>query len=73
MPPMRMPKGGPRKAKDPKKTAARLLKYLEQYKLTMILVMENGAISAMGTHDDLLKSSHIYREVYESQTKGGED
>ena len=39
----------------------------------LILVMENGTIDAMGTHEQLLKSSHIYREVYESQTKGGED
>ena len=47
MPPMRMPKGGPRKAKDPKKTAARLLKYLEQYKLTMILVVLCIIVSAI--------------------------
>ena len=39
----------------------------------LILVMENGSIAAMGTHEELLNSSHIYREVYESQTKGGED
>ena len=39
----------------------------------LILVMENGGISAMGTHEELLKTSNIYREVYESQTKGGED
>ena len=39
----------------------------------LILVMENGTIAAMGSHEELLKSSHIYREVYESQTKGGED
>ena len=36
-----------------------------------ILVMEDGKIAARGTHDELLKSSDIYREVYESQQKGG--
>ena len=39
----------------------------------LILVMENGAIAAMGTHDELLNTSDIYREVFESQTKGGEE
>ncbi len=39
----------------------------------LILVMDGGAIVAMGTHDDLLKTSQIYREVYTSQVKGGED
>ena len=39
MPPMRPPKGGPRKAKDPKKTIARLLSYMSKYKVTMILVV----------------------------------
>lgn len=37
----------------------------------MIVVMDGGKISAVGTHDELLKSSEIYREVYESQNKGG--
>ncbi len=36
----------------------------------LILVMENGQIAAQGTHEELLKTSDIYREVYESQTKG---
>lgn len=36
----------------------------------VILVMENGKIAARGTHDELLKSSEIYREVYEQQTNG---
>ncbi len=39
----------------------------------IIIVMDNGAISAMGKHDELLKSSEIYREVYEQQTNGGDD
>ncbi len=39
----------------------------------LILVMDGGAIVAMGTHDELLKTSQIYREVYTSQVKGGED
>ena len=47
MPPMRMPKGGPRKAKDPKKTISRLLKYLKQYRLTMILVVVCIIVSAI--------------------------
>ena len=37
----------------------------------MIIVMDNGGISAMGDHDTLLEKSEIYREVYEQQTKGG--
>ena len=37
----------------------------------LILVMDNGHIADMGTHDQLLASSEIYREVYESQTNGG--
>jgi len=35
--------------------------------------MDDGKISAYGTHKELLKSSDIYREVYESQVKGGSD
>ena len=38
----------------------------------MIVVMENGGISAVGDHETLLKTSEIYREVYESQTNGGD-
>ena len=38
----------------------------------MIVVMDDGAISAVGTHAELLLSSDIYREVYEQQTKGGD-
>ncbi len=39
----------------------------------MIIVMDGGKISAVGNHDELLEKSDIYREVYESQTKGGAD
>ncbi len=38
----------------------------------LILVMENGKIASSGKHDELLKSSEIYREVYEQQTNGGD-
>ena len=39
----------------------------------IILVMENGRVAAQGTHEELLASNEIYREVYTSQTKGGEE
>ena len=39
----------------------------------LILVMDGGKIAAAGKHDELLKTSVIYREVYESQTKGGKE
>ena len=39
----------------------------------LILIMENGTIAAQGTHETLLATSQIYREVYESQVKGGEE
>ena len=39
----------------------------------VILVMDNGRISASGNHEYLMKNSEIYREVYEQQTNGGED
>ncbi len=38
-----------------------------------IIVMENGQVHGFGTHEELLKSDEIYREVYESQTQGGGD
>lgn len=38
-----------------------------------IIVLNNGKIDGIGTHDELLKCNEIYKEVYESQTEGGED
>jgi len=38
----------------------------------LILVMDNGKIAASGKHEELLRTSEIYREVYEQQTNGGE-
>ena len=38
-----------------------------------IIVMDGGKVTAFGNHQQLLKTSEIYREVYESQTKGGGD
>ncbi len=37
----------------------------------MIIILDGGKIVATGTHEQLLKSSDIYREIYEQQTKGG--
>ena len=39
----------------------------------MIVVMDNGMVIDVGTHCELLESSEIYREVYESQQKGGDE
>ncbi len=38
-----------------------------------ILMMDGGRIVACGTHEELMKSSEIYREIYESQTKGKDE
>lgn len=38
-----------------------------------IIVLDNGEINGIGTHEELLKSNSIYQEVYYSQVKGGED
>ena len=38
-----------------------------------IVVMDDGKVSAVGKHDELLKTSAIYQEVFESQQKGGND
>ena len=39
----------------------------------LILVLDNGGIAAVGTHEQLLNDSQIYREVFESQKKGGDE
>lgn len=39
----------------------------------MILVLNNGKIDGLGTHEELLQSNEIYREVFESQQKGGDE
>lgn len=39
----------------------------------MIIIMDGGKIMGTGTHEELLKTSDIYREIYEEQTKGGSD
>lgn len=38
-----------------------------------IIVMDNGKITDIGTHDELLEKSRIYREVYDSQQKGADE
>ena len=38
-----------------------------------ILVLEDGVITAAGTHDELIKINNVYREVYESQTEGSDE
>ena len=38
-----------------------------------IIVLDDGKIAAVGSHDELLAACSIYREVYESQVKGGEE
>ena len=38
-----------------------------------ILVLDNGQINGLGTHEELLKNNSIYQEVYNSQTQGGGD
>ena len=39
----------------------------------MIVVLDGGKIAAVGQHEELLATSEIYKEVYESQVKGGEE
>ena len=38
----------------------------------IIIIMDNGRITAVGKHDELLEKSDIYREIYQQQTNGGE-
>ena len=37
----------------------------------MIIVMENGEINGIGTSEELLKSNAIYKQIYDSQVRGG--
>ena len=37
----------------------------------LIIVLDDGKINGIGNHDQLVSSNEIYREIYESQTKGG--
>ena len=38
-----------------------------------IIVMDNGHVADFGSHEELMETSETYREIYESQTKGGGD
>ena len=38
-----------------------------------IMILEAGKIAAFGTHDELMKSNELYRDIYESQNKGGDE
>ena len=38
-----------------------------------IIVMDDGKIDGIGTHEELLKTNQIYKEVYETQVKGGDE
>lgn len=38
-----------------------------------IIVIDNGKINGVGTHDELMETNTIYQEVYQSQVKGGDD
>ena len=39
----------------------------------LIIVLDNGSVADAGTHEELMARCEIYREVHDSQTKGGED
>ena len=39
----------------------------------IVVILDNGRVVATGKHDELLQTSQIYREVYESQKKGGDE
>jgi len=38
-----------------------------------IIVMDNGKINGVGTHEQLIQNNEIYRDIYESQLQGGGD
>lgn len=42
-------------------------------KADKIIVLDGGEVCAFGTHEELMANSEIYRDVYESQTKGGKE
>ena len=52
---------------------ARQIREEDFERFDMIIVMDNGKIDGIGTSEELLKTNAIYREVYESQVKGGND
>ena len=39
----------------------------------LIIIMNNGTVADMGSHDELMRTSEIYREIFEEQTHGGAD
>ena len=39
----------------------------------LIIIMNNGTVADMGSHDELMRTSEIYREIFEEQTHGGSD
>ena len=49
--------------------------YISQIRMLadMIIVLDNGMVVDVGDHSTLLERSPIYREVYDSQKKGGEE
>lgn len=58
----------------PKKTKIVIAQRIASVKdADRILVLENGRISASGTHTELLEKSDVYREIYNSQLKGGSE
>ena len=67
--------GGPRpKVENPGKLLKRIMAEVFQHYLPhCILVLDNGQINGLGTHEELLKNNAIYQEVYNSQTQGGGD
>ena len=41
--------------------------------VALIRMLDDGKVESFGTHEELLNKSEIYRDVYESQTKGGKE